>query len=112
MIINIGKYRLRVKEARTQQEISDGMKGKRFDKTFSGMLFFMDPGDHAFWMKDCIISLDIIFIKNGKINQIFHNCKPCFSESCPNYIGNGEMVLELRGGSSKRLGIKINDYIY
>lgn len=111
MIINIGKFKLKVKEAKTKEEISQGMKGLTFDRTFSGMLFFMNSGDHAFWMKDCIISLDIIFIKNGVVNKIHHKCSPCFQEPCPNYIGNGDLVLELRGGSCKKMGIKEGDKV-
>jgi uncharacterized membrane protein (UPF0127 family) len=40
----------------------------------------MDDKEHSFWMKNCITSLDIIFIKNNKITKIHKECKPCKTE--------------------------------
>ena len=56
---------LKVKVSSTKKSITDGMMGKRFDESFDGMLFFMPELDNqSFWMFNCIIPLDIIFI-NG-----------------------------------------------
>jgi len=52
------------------------MMNKKFDNDFDGMLFLMDDDSHSFWMKNCIIPLDIIFIKdNLKIVDIFNMYK-------------------------------------
>jgi uncharacterized membrane protein (UPF0127 family) len=51
----------------TSKDIQQGMMRKKFDGSFDGMLFFMDKGPHSFWMKNCLVSLDIIFI-DGKQN--------------------------------------------
>ena len=46
-----------------------GMMGR--DNLEGGMLFPFDSvGDRSFWMKDCVIPLDIIFIVGNKINKI------------------------------------------
>ena len=44
-------------------------------------------------MKNCLVSLDIIFIDENKINVIQHQCKPCKTEECPNYEGYGDLFL-------------------
>jgi uncharacterized membrane protein (UPF0127 family) len=62
-------------------------------------------------MKNCIIPLDIIFIDNDTITEIHSNCPPCKTKDCENYCGEGDMILELQGGTCKDLGIKIGDKI-
>jgi len=57
-------------------------------------------------MKNCIISLDIIFIEGNIISKIHHNCPPCKTEECKNYCGEGRLVLEIEGGSARELEIK------
>ena len=84
---------------------------KRFNKDFDGMLFLMGSGEHSFWMKDCIIPLDIIFIDGDEITKIHSNCKPCHEKYCPHYEGFGDMVLELEGGTCEKLGIEEGDVI-
>ena len=86
------------------------MMGKEFIG-FDGMLFFMRDGYHSFWMKNCIIPLDIIIIKNNVIVNIHHDCPPCQQDDCPSFCGNGNIVLELRGGACQKLGIKPGDTI-
>jgi hypothetical protein len=95
----------------TTKDIQKGMMGKKFDKTFDGMLFIMKEGDHSFWMKNCIISLDIIFINGNKITKIHNNCKPCKTPECDRYTGNGDMILELKGGSCIKYDITEGDTI-
>ncbi len=112
MIININNNSFKVKSVFTEKDVQTGMMGRKFNSTFNGMLFLMDKGTHCFWMKNCIIPLDIIFIKSDKISKIHHNCKPCMDSECENYCGNGDLVLELEGGTCKDLGIKEGDTLY
>ena len=88
-----------------------GMMGKKFDDTFNGLLFLMGGRKQCFWMKNCIIPLDIIFIEDGKISHIHHNCPPCKTEDCENYCGEGDFILEIKGGTSKKYGFKIGDVV-
>jgi uncharacterized membrane protein (UPF0127 family) len=99
-----------VKSVLTSKDIQNGMMGKKFDG-FDGMLFFMKNRPHSFWMKNCIIHLDIIFIGNNKIVNIHHNCKPCLNGDCDNFEGSGDLVLELPGGTCKNYDIKEGDTI-
>jgi uncharacterized membrane protein (UPF0127 family) len=112
MVIKINDNKFKVKVARTPKETSTGMMGKTFDSTFNGMLFDMGEGRHCFWMKNCITSLDIIFIDNGEITKIHHNCPPCKTKDCKNYCGTGELVLELEGGTCEELDITEGDVVY
>ena len=100
-----------VKTVMTRKDIERGMMGKKFNKDFNGMLFLMDDKEHSFWMKDCITSLDIIFIKDNVISNIHHNCPPCKTKDCDNYCGYGDTILEVDGNTCKKLGIKIGDTI-
>lgn len=95
----------------TQKDIQNGMKGKTFNN-FDGMLFVMDKDNHSFWMKDCIIPLDIIFINDDKITEIHHNCPPCRSDDCESYSGFGDLVLELPANSCSSLKIKVGNPVF
>lgn len=111
MIVKIKNKPFNVKVCNSRKEIEEGMMGKKFDG-FDGMLFFMGEDEHSFWMKNCIIPLDIIFISNNLlINNIHHNCPPCDDIFCDNYEGYGKYVLELPGGKCKELGITKGDSV-
>ena len=93
----------------SDKEREKGMMGKTFNSGFSAALFVMNNSDrHSFWMAGCIIPLDIIFVKNGKITGIHHSCPPCTSAPCRRYSGVGDYVIEMTGGTCKKMNIKRN----
>jgi uncharacterized membrane protein (UPF0127 family) len=105
----------------SDKEREKGMMGKTFNSGFSAALFVMNKNNptnhndpinnnirHSFWMAGCIIPLDIIFVKNGKITGIHHSCPPCTSAPCRRYSGVGDYVIEMPGGTCKRMNIKRN----
>lgn len=111
MNVTIGDNVFKVKLCTTQKSISEGMMGKNFNETFNGMLFMMpETTEQSFWMKNCIIPLDIIMINNGLINEIHHDCKPC-DYDCISYKGFGSEVLEIAGGTCEKLDIKKGDQV-
>ena len=111
MIVKIKNTQFNVKVCNSRNEIEKGMMGQKFEG-FDGMLFFMGEDVHSFWMKNCIIPLDIIFISNNLlINDIHHNCPPCDDIFCDNYEGYGKYVLELPGGKCEELGINEGDSV-
>jgi uncharacterized membrane protein (UPF0127 family) len=95
----------------TPKDIQRGMMFKKFDGSFDGMLFFMDREDHSFWMKNCLVALDIIFIDGDKIDTIHQYCKPCKTEECESYSGFGDLVLELPAGTCKKYNISEGDEV-
>ena len=51
-------------------------------------------------MKDCYLPLDILFIKEGKIQKIYHNCSPCETEECQKFEhDSADTIIELLGGT-------------
>lgn len=111
MEIFLKNKKFNVKTVITKKDTQEGMMNKKFDSTFNGMLFLMDDGDHCFWMKNCIIPLDIIFINDNVITKIHHNCEICKTDNCPNYCGEGNLILELPANTCEKLGLQIGDKI-
>jgi uncharacterized membrane protein (UPF0127 family) len=106
VIINDNIFKVKV--CMTPETISKGMMGQKFNSDFNGMLFMMpNNGDQSFWMKNCLIPLDIVFIgSDKKVTSIQKNCKPCNEMKCPTYEGTGQYVLELDGGTCDTCGIE------
>ena len=110
---HIHQYAFKTKVLTKPQDILLGMMGKQFTKAFDALLFVMDASSSSFWMKNCIVPLDVLFIKNNKITKIHHNCPPCKSmdDTCKRYTGIGNLVMEMPGGTCKRLHIKKGDAV-
>lgn len=77
-----------------------------------GMLFhFQQPEMASFWMRNTIISLDIIFIgPDGRILNIAERTTPYSEEGVPS-AGLTRGVLEIRGGRARELGIRAGDRV-
>ncbi|KQI73157.1 hypothetical protein AN191_04530 [Loktanella sp. 5RATIMAR09] len=76
----------------------------------SGMLFvYEQPQAVSFWMKNTLIPLDMLFTSpTGEILHIHENAIPGDTTSITG--GDGvQMVLEINGGLSARLGIAVGD---
>ena len=78
-----------------------------------GMLFdFGQPRQVSMWMKNTYITLDMLFIRaDGKIAYIAENTVPKSLDT----IGVSEpvvAVLELAGGTTRKLGIRAGDTVY
>src|SRR3989338_913412 len=94
-------------------------KGLMFVKSLpekKGMLFiFPESGKHSFWMKNTLITLDMIWIDAGKeIVFIKGNVQPCLAnEVCVGIVPNrdAKYVLELKAGSVDRIGLQVSDVL-
>ena len=111
MKVKVNNNIFKIKTLIDEKSQGIGMMNKKFDKSFNGLLFLMGGKKQCFWMKNCIISLDIIMIKNNVIVNIHSNCPPCNDEDCPSYCGMGNIVLELKGGACERLNIQPGDTV-
>jgi uncharacterized membrane protein (UPF0127 family) len=90
-------------------------KGLMFRKSLppgQGMLFdFHREAPVGFWMKNTYIPLDMIFIRgDGRIANIAENAKPLSETVIPS---NGPVlaVLEVAGGTARKLGIAPGDRV-
>lgn len=101
------QLRFAVEIADTAVERSEGLMFRASMPQFSGMLFVYEtPHDAAFWMKNTLIPLDIIFFNQaGIVTTIVENAEPQTTISRPGGPGV-QFVLEINGGLSKRLGLK------
>jgi uncharacterized membrane protein (UPF0127 family) len=98
-------------------EIADNQASREYGLMFrkqlgenAGMIFvFKDPQHLQFWMKNTIISLDMIFAdKDGKIVGIVRRAEP-FSETPDAVDGDSQYVLEVNGGFCDRHGVTSGD---
>jgi len=94
---------------------ADRERGLMFRKSLganAGMLFlYPDEGPVAFWMKNTLIPLDMLFLKaDGSIAHIAHNAVP-LDETPIESGGPVKAVLEVNGGTAAALGIKEGDRI-
>ena len=105
------EHRFSVDVAATFDQQEKGLMFRRSLEPDEGMIFPYDPPQPAaFWMKNTLIPLDIIFIRaDGRIARIAHG-QPLSLEPLP----SGEPiagVLEIRGGRAAELGIKDGDLV-
>ena len=110
MKIQINDIEIPVTICATPEKIQKGIQGLD-TLNGEGYLFFLSEGPHSFWMKDCKIPIDIIYLQQGKISEIYNDCQPCDEEMCEHYKGTGDMVLEVESGFCKKNGIKKGESI-
>jgi uncharacterized protein len=107
-----GGQKIRAEVEVTAAEMQKGMMFRDSLPHDRGMLFIHDkPGFYPYWMFQCKIPLDIIWMDSShRIVEISVDTPPCQTEAsqCPNYGGHQEAqyVLELGGGEAKRLGVR------
>jgi uncharacterized membrane protein (UPF0127 family) len=94
---------------------ADRAKGLMFRKELPegrGMLFdFQREQDVSFWMENTYISLDMIFIRgDGRILRIVENTEPLSTRMIPSG-GPVLAVLEVIGGTARKLGIAPGDRV-
>lgn len=107
-----GKHNFSVEVARTREEQDKGLMFRRELPDGQGMLFdFTTEQTVAFWMENTYISLDIIFINgDGRIRRIAENAEPLSKTTIPS-DGPVRAVLEVIGGTARKLGIKEGDRV-
>lgn len=111
--INKNCFEVQIVENFWQQ--NRGLMFREYLVEYSGMLFVFDKeANYPFWMKNTKISLDIIWInENKEIVYVSEFAQPCLTFFCPqiNPQKNAKYVLEINGGLSKKLNIKVGDEV-
>lgn len=77
-----------------------------------GMLFTNDPPrESSMWMRNTYIPLDMVFIRaDGTVHRIAEMTEP-HSEEVISSNGPVAAVLEIAGGSARKLGLKAGDKV-
>lgn len=103
---DFGTARFSVEVARTVRERSKGLMFRESLPRSAGMLFvYANPTHVAFWMKNTLIPLDMIFIDEaGLVRKVHSNAVP--GDLTPIASGPDTLaVLEINGGLAGAMGI-------
>jgi len=101
-----------IEVADTDPEKEQGLMYRDTMSENRGMLFLMGTEDtQSFWMKNTIISLDIIYVNSERrIVSIHKNTKPYSLEQIIS-AKPAMYVVEVNAGYTDKYGIKVNDLI-
>jgi uncharacterized membrane protein (UPF0127 family) len=98
--------------ARTPQEQTLGLMHRTNLAKDRCMIFiYPEDGNHSIWMKNCLISLDVAWIKeDGTVVETAENVPPCSpmrGDDCPTYGGMqlARHFVEFPAGTFKRIGL-------
>lgn len=113
----IASQKFNLEIADDEKERQKGLSKRASLGNDKGMLFVFEKKDkYSFWMKDTKIPLDIIFISDSTIVDMYKNVPPQDGKenaNLPIYTSKApaNYVLEINGGLSDKYGIKIGDKI-
>jgi uncharacterized membrane protein (UPF0127 family) len=108
-----GPHTFRVEVAADEPSQSRGLMFRKQMAPDVGMLFdFHRPQMEIFWMKNTILSLDLIFIRqDGTISSIAPYAVPYSTTSIPS-AEPVRAVLEINGGRASALGIEPDQRVH
>ncbi|WP_371742195.1 DUF192 domain-containing protein [Pseudoruegeria sp. HB172150] len=101
-----GQTQFTVEIADDREEITQGLMHRESMPAKAGMLFvYPQPATVAFWMRNTLIPLDMIFMgADGVVRKVHENAVPLDETPIPG--GNDiQFVLEVNGGMAALLGI-------
>ena len=104
--------------AKSDKDRMKGLSGRNSLDKNTGMLFVFDKkAPYPFWMKDMKFPIDIIYIDDNKIVDIFENV-PAPQKGTPLYNlpvykpkADANYVFEINAGQSTQNSIKIGDTV-
>ncbi|NBB16886.1 DUF192 domain-containing protein [Caulobacter sp. SLTY] len=107
-----GEVKFQVEIADDDAERQHGLMDRKSLAPDRGMLFdFEEEREQAFWMKNTLIPLDIIYIaEDGTIVSIAAMTTPMSEQSIPSN-GPASGVLEIAGGRAGELGLAPGDKV-
>lgn len=111
--VEVGGNMVRVTVADTDEARQRGLSGRRGLAADEGMLFvFPQDGAYAFWMKDMLFSIDILWISgDGKVVYMAEDVSPdTYPQSFRSDVP-ARYVLELPAGYAKEYTVNIGDVV-
>jgi hypothetical protein len=95
--------------ARTTAERARGLMHRAEVPPGTGMIFFFeDSARHSFWMFNCLVALDLVWLDaQGTVVDVAVAAPPCPAEPCPSYAPSAaaSMVIEVAANEAARLGL-------
>ena len=101
--------------ALTPEETANGLMFRPSLPENRGMIFIFDQARRpAFWMKNTLIPLDLVFLDGGgTVVDLIADVPPCAADPCPNYPPSQPAlaVLEIGAGVAAKHGLEIGSTI-
>ncbi len=111
-------HRFVAEVAVTPLEQQKGLMGRKsMDKDHCMIFIYQEDGSHGIWMKNCFISLDVVWLSaEGRVVEMVADVPPCSplrGDDCPAYGGTvpARHFVEFTVGTIKRIGLKKGDRI-
>ena len=108
-------HAFQIEIADTPEKRNEGLMRRTSLGKSNGMLFTYDePQLMAFWMKDTLIPLDLILIREGKIVEIIPYMQPCAAGTeCQTYPSTNEAdtALEINAGLGAQFHFSPGDVV-
>jgi uncharacterized membrane protein (UPF0127 family) len=103
---------VQVELARTDEERARGLMNRRQLAEDAGMLFlFSESEPRAFWMKNTLIPLDMLFIdEGGRVVGLLERAEPLTTSPRDPGVPS-RYVLEVNGGWAERHGVRPGDRV-
>ena len=107
-----GPVKFKTEIARSSAEQERGLMCRKTVPNDHAMLFvFTPPQQVAFWMKNTLVPLDMLFVDaNGRVFKVVRKAPPLSLEPIPS---NGQTVgvIEIGGGRADAMGIEPGDKV-
>jgi hypothetical protein len=109
-------HRFMAEVAHTPQEQMLGLMHRQYLAKDRCMIFiYTEDGNHTIWMKNCLISLDVVWVKeDGTVVETAENVPPCSpmrGDDCPTYGGMelARHFIEFPAGTLRKIGLRKGD---
>ena len=117
VIARAPKAKLRLQVARTEEQRERSLMSVTHLSPHTGMLFVFEmDGPEAFWMKDTLIPLDMVFVSaDGNVRKVFRSV-PVVSPSLPDAQipieqADAQYVIELPSGEAEKDGLTAGAHV-
>jgi uncharacterized membrane protein (UPF0127 family) len=115
-IVMANGHKFLAEVARTPKEQELGLMHRQSLASDRCMFFlYQEDGNHRIWMKNCLIALDVVWIKaDGTVVEVSERtppCSPLLGNECPVYGGTvtARHFVEFPAGTLRRIGLKVGD---
>jgi uncharacterized membrane protein (UPF0127 family) len=95
---------------KTQEQYRRGLIQRPALGPWRGMWFRFSPAQSVgFWMHQCLVPLDLVFLRDGKVVEIKAQLPACPRLPCPSYKASEAVdgVVELQAGRAAELGLTV-----